>query len=290
MLNHSLASRRPLRLLQVGLLLTALACVSPAHAFASNVFGGIGIPAFGSAVDGLIENGPGCDGPPVVGPVTSDNFRQNLYGFGTFLAATCYHDFAPLSINGSVGGAGSSSARADLARGYVEANASAGSLYAGASAVVWNTLVFSGVTPGNDMVTVTMVGPAVASGQTRLHVVSLLAPFSFGTNPMYLLNNGYSDLAGGDPHIQYDGSTYSFIQQFRVQNDVPMLFLVGVAAIAAHSGSPGTGAISDPFTLNVPQGVTYAAAFAVPEPGTLVLMLVGLGSIGSAARQRIRGL
>jgi hypothetical protein len=106
---------------------------------------------------------------------------------------------------------------------------------------------------------------------------------------MYVLNNGFSDFAGGDPHIRYDGSTYNFIQEFRVQNDVPMLFLVGVAAIAAHSGSPGTGAISDPFTLSVPQGVTYAAAFAVPEPETLVLMLVVLGSIGFAARRRRLG-
>jgi hypothetical protein len=287
MLNHSVASPRPSRLLQLGLLLTALACAGPVHAFASNAFGGVGIPAFGSAVEGLIENGPGCDGPPVVGPVTPENYLQNLYGFGTFLAATCYHDFASVSVNGSVGGAGSSSARADLALGYVEANASAASLSAGASAVIWNTLTFSGVTPGNDVVTVTMQGSAVASGQTRLYVVSLLAPFSFGTNPMYLLNNGNLELTGGDPRIRYDGSTYSFIQEFQVQNDVPMLFAVGVAAITAHSGSSGTGAITDPFTLSVPQGVTYAAVFAVPEPGTLALMLVGLGGLGFAARRRV---
>lgn len=79
---------------------------------------------------------------------------------------------------------------------------------------------------------------------------------------------------------------YTCQATFGITNDVSMLFAIGVWAYAGGSATGGAS-IDDPFTLDLPAGVTFTAASqeAVPEPTLLVLMISAIAGLVCTRRR-----
>jgi hypothetical protein len=195
----------------------------------------------------------------------------------------------------------SASATANLGLGYVSASASGetgptpASAYA--HALIWDTLTFSGAAPGAK-VTITMAGNATLSDDARIAATVILLPESggVGADPFSLLEGNYFELLqgpGADPVTAVP--SYSFQETFVITNGAPMFLGIDVQAFAGVSGCDpgcnhaGSATIDDPFSLELPTGVTFTSASgdllsSVPEPGTWAMMLLGFGGIGLMLR------
>lgn len=241
----------------------------PAHALPASP------PAFGSAVFGQID-ATGCQSPE-----GSFNFLDG----GNCFSSLSQSSSVSRALNDA--GTGSfASAKANLAAGSVSVTVSGvtgptpGS--AGAHALIWDTLVFSGARPGAT-VTLTMSGTTTLAGDARVGATAVLLE---GTNLPYALLEGndffFLQGAGADPVTP----TYSFQETFGIVNDTPMILGIDVMAFAGVSGCdalcppPGSASITDPFHLDVPEGVTYTSASkrpsSVPEPATVALFAGGM--------------
>jgi hypothetical protein len=259
------------------LLAAALPFVAMATAEAAPIFG-----SFGSAVWG------GIDTAQCASPQGSFNFLGD---------SPCFFSFAGAGSRSDGATGSSAAAQADLAQGFVSVQVSGttfipnvgnGSSYA--HALVWDTLTFSGAAPGAS-VTITMSGTAGLSGDARIGAVAVLFDLAnvgaIGSPPSLLEGNGTDPVAPG---------AYSVQRTFSISNDVPMLLAIGVSAFAGVTGAgdplnlppPGEASINDPFSLALPDGVTFTAASvtSVSEPGTLALLAAGVFGVGAARKRR----
>jgi hypothetical protein len=189
----------------------------------------------------------------------------------------------------------SAGATANQSLGYVGASVSGvggptpGSSYA--RALVWDTLTFSGAAPGAT-VTITMSGNAALSGDARIAATAILLPASGALSEPpadYLLEGNLYELFQGVGAAPFNaGPSYSFQETFGITNGVPMFLGIDVQAYAGVSVCdvtcpvPGSASIDDPFSLTLPDGVTYTSDYedsltAVPEPATWMAFLMGIG-------------
>ena len=249
-------------------------------------------PAFGSAVYGQIDS-TGCQSPE-----GSFNF---LNGGNCFSSLSQSATSATGLLNDTSTGS-FAAASANLATGAVRVSVTGvtgptpGS--AGAHALVWDTLTFSGAAPGAS-ITLTMTGTASLSGDARF-----AAGIDFeqeangiGQLPYALLegNDAFLLVGAGDPTAYSGVPAYSFQETFGIVNNVPMFLGYFVDAFAGVSGcdsphcpSPGSASITDPLSIDLPEGVTFTSASrealsSVPEPAVGVF-LVGFGVIGWTLR------
>lgn len=244
--------------------------------------------AFGSAVWGGIDN-TGCSDPP--GYSVYDFVVSSQCVFGAGVGAAYGSTIDPVS--------GSSvSASASLATGSVSVTVAGqtfipniGSASSYGSALIWDTLRFSGAGTGT-AVQLTMSGASsiVGDGQVRL-LANLLAesPGYSGGVAYYLLGNTAGPPATVGP--------YSTTQTIMVADNTAYLLVLGVMAYGGVTGAvnppyPPTGnvTVSDPFSLSVPQGVTVQSAYAqaAPEPGTLALFISAAGVVIGLRRAAAR--
>jgi hypothetical protein len=252
------------------------------------------VPAFGSAVTGTIDAGA-CqyDGIPCVFSDTQSAVSANgsLSDAFTGSSASAQAKLAQGSLSVAVSGISYflTAYIPGVGQGYIPGSANA-------SALIWDTLTFSGAAPGA-AVTVTMSGTAYLEGDARLSVnADLLDMPQFGT-----IGAPASLLAGNLSQIITSSGAYSIQNTFAISNGVPMLLAIGVHAYAGVSGlsgpqdniypPPGNAWITDPFSLDLPAGVTFTSASgqlvaAVPEPETYAMLLAGLGLMGFVARRR----
>jgi hypothetical protein len=161
---------------------------------------------------------------------------------------------------------------------------------AGAHALIWDTLTFSGAAPGAT-VTITMSGTASLGGDARIAAGAVLLPGGIVSPYALLEGNDYFFLEGAGASPADAVPTYSFQETFGITNGVPMFFGYYVEAFAGVSGCdvtcppPGAASITDPISFDLPTGVTFTSAAqeslsAVPEPSTWTMMLFGFGAIG----------
>jgi hypothetical protein len=262
------------RLLQLAL---AAALAGSATLASADTIAGLPGP-FGSAVQGGVGEtlvGTGC-----AVPEGSSNFQNN---------SNCFFELSSGFSNGSTSQAStgtSSYAQASLGEGFVSVGASGNYFVpfvgygpANASAVVWDTLVFSGA-PADATANIVMTGTVGFEDTASTNAVAFLGTVaSPGNVPLsFLMGNG-SFAISTEP-------TYSFQQTFPIFNDQPMLFVVAVSAGAAECGvsCSGDAFITDPFSLDLPSGVTFTSASGefpsggttVPEPSSVMLIATGL--------------
>ncbi|HET7085222.1 MAG TPA: PEP-CTERM sorting domain-containing protein [Rhizomicrobium sp.] len=257
------------------ILALGLTLAGVAGAQAAPVFG-----SFGNAVWG------GINDAQCASPVGTFNFTNG---------GNCFFSQSNAVIAISDAGTGASAtAFADLSKGQVSVNLSGSGFTQGlgyggtyAHALIWDTLIFSGAAPGAT-VTVTISGNSALSGDARIDAVAVLFDLAnvgtIGTPPS-LLEGNFNDPVGPGP--------YSESMTFGITNNVPMLLAIGVSASTGNSFDPGSAFIDDPFSLDLPQGVTFTSASEsfptqVPEPGTWTLVLIGLGAIGFVLRHKRR--
>jgi hypothetical protein len=223
-------------------------------------------------------------------------------------AATCFLSSSDVSgVSGSLNdnGTGSSAAAtANLGLGYVGVSVTGvtgptpGSSYA--RALIWDTLTFSGAAPGAT-VTITMAGNASLSGDARIAATAILLPATgaLAEPPAdYLLEGNFFELfQGAGAGAVTAVPSYSFQETFGITNGVPMFFGIDVQAYAGVSGcdvtcpEPGSASIDDPFSIDLPDGVTFTSASEgllspVPEPASWAMLLMGFGSIGFMLRRQ----
>ncbi len=230
-------------------------------------------PAFGSVVEG---SAVGCSNSP------------------------CFFDLSQTTaVAGSAGGFNSSaSASANLWSGDVSASASANTEAAnpngaGGRALIWDTVTFSGAQAGQIAIfTISGVAivsaPSSAIGDTaRANALAILMPASASPGVGYFLAGN-----GGVP----ENGAYTLSDQVQISNGVPYLMLAFVDASTGLSGGAegtftgGSASIHDPWSLDVPEGVTatFASAAAVPELSTWAMMILGFFGLGLLAHQRKR--
>jgi hypothetical protein len=179
-------------------------------------------------------------------------------------------------------------AQASLGEGFVSAGASGTYFvpnvaygYATAFATIWDTLIFSGAAPG-ETATVTMTGNSGFQGDARITARASLGPIDLSSYPLTLAvqNQVYGYL--GESASVLTTPTWSLSATTPLYNNVPYLLDLVVSA-GAGIGTLGAGDafITDPFSLNLPPGVTFTSASGdgapspspVPEPSTMTLML-----------------
>lgn len=227
-------------------------------------------PLFGSAVSIRIDNS-GCN-------TTSAGFINNSVCFFALSQSTTASGF--LSDPNSAG-----SASANLGSGAVSVGAS-GTNYANAAAIIWDTVTFSGAASGA-VATLTMTGSAGLSGAAYARAGALIVDQAlYPTSPYYVLQgNSVGDVNG----------TYTVQDTATIYNGYPYLVLIGVNAIGGTSGSGLFGAayVTDPFSLQLPAGVTATFASgstefssAVPETSTWAMLLLGFAGLGFLGYRR----
>ena len=251
--------------------LLALGAVSPAFAQS--------FPSYGSAVSGNIDNTgslTACECFTVIGagaPSSSDSLVSTVTG----------------ALSSSV-------TSADLGAGVLSASAVSGQegllTHSAASSLVWDTLTFSGVTPGETAI-IDMNGTTAFNGSAVVTAGSALisAAGLLGVSPTNFLGgalNGATFAPGQ--------TTYDYQNTVGLANG-QMVLLVAVSATAGNDGAynapPDAATITDPYSLILPAGVTYTSAFQqaapVPEPSAAALMLTGLlAVVATLRRQRQR--
>jgi len=265
------------------LLCTLIVALLAGTAFTNASADGIpGLPGpFGSAVQGGIGAVQGGTGGSLLcaTPEGSINFENNSICF--FETST---GFSSGSLSRMSTGTGNF-AQASLGEGFLSVGASGNYFVpsvgfgdANASAVVWDTLTFSGAAPGATG-TIVMTGTAGFQGNASLRAFALVTPLSSVTpafTPLYDLGGGVGILT--EP-------IYSIQQPFTIFNGQPMLFEATVFAGAAECGTSCSGQafITDPFSLDLPSGVTFTSAsgefpggMTVPEPSSLMLLATGV--------------
>src|ERR1700691_244325 len=279
------------------LLFTLIAALVAATPFTIASADGIpGLPGpSGSAVQGGIGAVQGGTGGSLLctTPEGSLNFQNN---------ANCFFQLSSGFSHGSlsqVSTGASNYAQASLGELFVTVGAtgnyfvpSVGYGDANASAVVWDTLIFSGATAGATA-TIVMTGTVGFQGYASTNAGALLFPLSS-------VSSAYSPLAfmegGGGTPVSTTEPTYAFEQTFPIFNDQPMLFEVAVSAGAAECGTSCSGQafITDPVSLELPSGVTFTSASGefpgsttAPEPSSLMLLATGLlGVLGMFWRRK----
>jgi hypothetical protein len=267
------------------LLFTLIAALVAGTAFTNASADGIpGLPGpFGSAVQGGIGAVQGGTGGSLLcaTPEGSINFENNSICF--FETST---GFSSGSLSRMSTGTGNF-AQASLGEGFLSVGASGNYFVpsvgfgdANASAVVWDTLIFSGAAPGATA-TIVMTGTVGSAGFASTNAAAFLGTLapgaSAGEAALLLVGGGESFPISTEP-------TYSLEQTFPIFNDQPMVFEVAVSAGAAECGTSCSGQafITDPFSLDLPSGVTFTSASGefpgttVPEPSSLMLLATGL--------------
>lgn len=225
-------------------------------------------PDFGSVVQESVNiGGDGC----------------SAVGGGYLNNANClFKVYSPPAVAaGSLSGANSSvSASANLGLSTVSATVSAndqGLNYSQSHAVIWDTVTFSGAAPGA-VATLTISGNAIISGDARANALAILIPTGYYDVGYFVAGNFATP----------ENGPYTLQDKAGITNGVPYLLLVSVDTYAGLVGEPGpylagSASITDPFTLQVPTGVTvtydYQPSSAVPEPSTWMMMLLGFVGI-----------
>ena len=276
--------------------------VAMTAAQADTVYFNPAIGSYGSAIAGGIDNSA-CSS-------AGDFFTTN--GAMCFFSSSQGSGVASnLSDNAT---SSSASAVASLSQGYVSASATGTSFthedvggdVPGAAivhALIWDTLTFEGASPGA-VATIIMSGLAERQNQSdRPYFTDQNAVVT--ATALLLAPDGLPNLipallAGNDATFE-PGGPYTLPSQYAISNGVPMWLAVAVTASAGGGGAcpsfgpclpmqpEGEASINDPFTLDLPAGVTVTSAgpiplTPVPEPGTLALLLTSL--IGTAAARR----
>lgn len=271
-----------IRLLQVALLVGLLGSA----AFADNVTFTPG--SFGTAVYGGAggEFGGACQA-----------FSGGIFTPGP----TCFFDTSTGFSNGSASASnpiqsGQSFAQADLGQGFVTAGASTGNAisccgFGGgfAGAIIWDTLTFHGAAPGAT-VTIVIGGNNGLQGDASTGVGAILISTASAGG---IISPG-SELVGNLTSSVVSQPTYSYSQTYAISNGQPMLFELYVHASAGGQFGSGSASISDPFSLQLPDGVTFTSASGefpsseTPEPSSLLLLAAGLPAILRTRKGRLQ--
>ena len=222
--------------------------------------------------------------------------QGSVYGANCSVPIGCFENLSQSTgVTGATSGTNTSvTATANLALGYVSATASAtdSSGFNGSQshAVIWDTVTFSGARAG-DVATLTISGYAAVSAPL-LNTDGTLSDTARANASAILMNESFSPGVGyflaGNAYTPENGA-YTLQDQAQIVNGVPYLLLVFVDASAGLGGGPfpvGSASINDPFSLDVPTGVTASFASAVPEPSTWAMMILGFAGVGFMAYRR----
>jgi hypothetical protein len=167
---------------------------------------------------------------------------------------------------------------------------------AGALAFLWDTITFTGASPGAQ-VTVHMSGSSISTGNARVDGSIGFSPglpsVIFGSSGGVNLGNcdGYSFLpTNGSYDLSFTGT---------IQNNVQYTFAACMSDITGFDPSNGAGSefTTDPISFDLPDGVTFTSAsgillngdtHAVPEPMTLSLFFGGLTGMVVMRRRKAK--
>lgn len=170
----------------------------------------------------------------------------------------------------------SASASASLGTGKLSAGASTGpitAMGAAAGALMWDTLTFSGASPG-------------AMGTLSLPVTGTF--FNGGVGAAGLAVNPSSNWIYNWTQLDSSNSSPTLTLSFSIVNGTPTELAAGLGADVVWNGNLVSSTVDPPWTLTLPNGVTYTTTSgdpllpaSVPEPGTFSLM--GLAMMASAS-------
>ncbi|MGH7022326.1 MAG: PEPxxWA-CTERM sorting domain-containing protein [Caulobacteraceae bacterium] len=105
---------------------------------------------------------------------------------------------------------------------------------------------------------------------------------------------GFTSIVSGTDLAATTDQSWSLTDGFTIEDGVVYTLAVDIDVGTSGSFGPGTATMTDPFSFDLPSGVTFTASDpsfltgAVPEPATWALSILGVGMIGVRLRRRAR--